>query len=415
MQKVARTLIAGLLVSLPSWAQNVFPPANSTITQMRPSIGCDWGGGARNLQLIIDGRDWTQEANKNGGRIDLNPIFDVGYGTHTVESRATGLLGLPVAKTWTFTIVNPNGNVPVNSNNPATRTYPLADSVVNETRPRISADFPENLRAARAYLDGQEVPAGINGNNVAFTPQVDLSRGTHQVSTEVTYLSGARVTQNWTFNVRPTNQGNNNNLGNGQFTNFSPPQNGQVNNSRPLLSADFGVVMDNLRIYVDKNEVTNQAQITSNRISWNPTYDLNPGLHWVRLEGRQTSNNQFVSTEWQFEVNGRNGGWNNNPGNQNDSVNFGVDSPSQGARVSNSFRVSGSARPDATVRISVKPLPNKNKVASFSGKADARGYYSIPVAPTWATRGQRLEVTTTMLDRRGRVLADPVVIQVIRR
>lgn len=438
MQKVARTLIAGLLVSLPSWAQNIFPPANSTINQMRPSIGCDWGNGARNLQLIIDGRDWTQEANKNGGRIDLNPIFDVGYGPHTVESRATGLLGLPVSKTWIFTIANPNpnGNVPVNSNNPATRTYPLADSVVNDVRPRISADFPENLRGARAYLDGQEITAGINGNNVFFVPQVDLSRGTHQVSTEVTYLSGARATQNWTFNVRPNNQGNNNNNnnnGNALFTNFSPTQNGRASNVRPLVSADFGVVMDNLRIYVDRNDVTNQAQITSNRIAWNPNFDLTPGTHTVRIEGRQTSNNQFVNADWQFDVSnqGNNGGWNNgnngnngnnnggwnngNNGNNNGPIDFGVDSPNQNDRVYNSFRVTGSAVPDATVRVSVKPLPNKNKVSQFTGKADANGNYNISVAPTWATRGMRLEVTTTVVDRRGRALADPIVIQVIRR
>jgi len=423
MQKVARTLIAGLLVSLPSWAQNVFPPANSTIDQLRPVIGCDWGGSARNLQLYIDGRDMTQAANKNGGRIDISPTFDVGYGTHTIESRATSILGLPVAKTWTFTISNPNGNLPpVNNTNPATRTYPLADSEINDVRPRISADFPENLRSARVYLDGQEVPAAINGNSVYFQPQIDLNRGNHQVSTEVAYLSGARATQNWTFRLRP-NQGNNNNNNNGnaQFTNFSPSQNGQANNSRPMLSADFGVVLDNLHMYVDKTEVTSQAQITSNRIAWNPTYDLSPGTHSVRIEGRQTNNNQFVSTDWQFNVNpqNNNGNWNNGNGNGNnqvdDPIDFGVDSPNPGDRVNGSFRVQGSALPDATVRVSVKPLPNKNKVSQFTGKADANGNYNIPVAPTWATRGMRLEVTTTVVDRRGRALTDPIILQVIRR
>ena len=431
MQKVAHTIIAGLLVSLPGWAQTIFPPANSTITQMRPTIGCDWGGGARNLQLIIDGRDWSQEANKNGGRIDLNPIFDVGYGTHTVESRATGLLGLPVAKTWTFTIANPNGNgnnlPPVNTANPATRTYPLVDSEVNDVRPRISADFPENLNRARAYLDGHEIAASINGNSVFFQPQVDLTRGNHQVSAEVTYLSGARATQNWTFRVRPNqgnNNNNNNNTGSSQFTNFSPAANGQVNMARPVVSADFGVVLDNLRVYVDKTDVTNQAQVTSTRIAWNPTYDLTPGTHYVRVEGRQVNNNQFANADWQFVVNApnhnngnNNGNWNNNPNNNpsNDPIEFGVDSPNQGDRVNSTFRVLGSAVPSASIRVSIKPLPNKNKVVQFTGKADANGNYNIPVSPTWATRGMRLEVTTTVVDRRGRALADPIVIEVLRR
>ncbi len=443
MQKVAHTLIAGLLVSLPGWAQTVFPPANSTIDQQRPNIGCDWGGGARNLRLFLDGREWTQEANKNGGRIDLNPIFDVGAGTHTVESRATSLLGLPISKIWNFTISNPNGNV--NTNNPATRVYPLADNVVNESRPRISADFPENVRQARAYLDGQEVQPNVNGNNVSFLPFQDLSRGTHQVSIEANYQSGARATQNWAFNVRPNNQGNNNNNNNnsGQFINFSPSENGQVNTTRPQLSADFNAVMDNLRLIVDKNDVTNQAQISSNRISWNPRYDLSPGNHFVRIEGRQTNNNQNASTEWSFNVapgstnngnwnngnNGNNGNWNNGNNNNNNNngnwnngnnqgnnpIDFGVDTPNQNDRVNSSFRVQGSAEPDSNVRVSVKPLPNKNKVAQFQGRADANGNYNISVAPAWATRGMRLEVTTTVLDRRGRALADPIVIQVIRR
>ena len=437
MQKFATTLIAGIVLSAPALAQNAFPPPNSTVNQLRPSIGCDFGGGVRNMQLFIDGQEWTQAANKNGGRIDLNPTFDVGYGTHNVEARAIGILGLPINKAWQFTIANPNANNNNNNNNPgsnsaATRTYPLADSVVDDTRPRISADFPENLRSARFYLDGQEVTqmTGITGNSVAFTPQSDLSRGNHQISTQVVYMSGNSGTQNWTFRVRPNNN-NNNNGNNGSnntqtFTNFSPPLNAQVNNPRPFLSADFGVVMDNVRIYVDKTDVTNQAQITSNRVAWNPTYDLSPGTHYARVEGRQTNNNQVQSSDWQFVVagngnnNGNNNGgnWNNGNNNNNDQldvVDFGVDSPNTGDRVNASFRVIGTAPPASTVRVSIKPLPKKNKVSAFTIKADANGNYNLPVAPTWATRGMRLELTTTVVDRRGRPLADPIVTEVYRR
>ena len=426
MQKFATTLIAGIVLSAPALAQNAFPPPNSTVNQLRPSIGCDFGGGVRNLQLFIDGKEWTQAANKNGGRIDLNPTFDIGYGTHSVEARATGILGLPVNKAWQFTIANPNGDNPNNAASGATRTYPLADSVVNDTRPRISADFPENLRSARLYLDGQEVTqmTAINGNSVAFTPQTDLSRGNHQISTQVVYLSNNTGTQNWTFQVRPNNNNNNNgnngNNGSQTFTNFSPASNAQVNNLRPFLSADFGAVMDNVRIYLDKTDVTNQANITSNRIAWNPTYDLTPGTHYARVEGRQTSNNQVQNSEWQFVVagngNSNGGNWNNgNNGNTPGVVNFGVDRPNTGERVNSSFRVTGTAPADSTVRVSVKPLPNKNKVSTFTIKTDANGNYNLPVAPTWATRGMRLELTTTVIDRRGRALADPIVTEVYRR
>ncbi|MFN8609571.1 MAG: hypothetical protein U0931_18675 [Vulcanimicrobiota bacterium] len=428
MQKFSRTLIASLLLGLPAWSQSMFPPPNSTINQIRPNIGCDWGNGARNLQLFIDGKEWTMASNKNGGRIDINPVFDVGYGSHTVESRAVGILGLPVSRTWTFTIANPNPQpnpTPSPAATGATRLYPLDSSVVNDVRPRISADFPENVRSARGFLDGQEVTnlVGVAGTNVAMTPQTDLARGNHQVSLEIIYQSGARYTQNWTFQVRP-NRGNENPSVPQGFTNLSPAQNSQVTISRPMLSADFGVVMDNVRIYVDKNDVTNQAQVTSNRIAWNPTYDLNPGTHFVHVEGRQTNNNQQVQSDWQFNV-ASNGNWNNgNNGNQNGTnsggndvgeVDFGVDTPNPGDKVNATFKVVGSAAPDSNLRVSVKPLPNKNKVAQFTGKADPNGNYNITVSPTWATKGMRLEVTTTVLDQRGRPLADPIVITVIRR
>jgi len=189
-----------------------------------------------------------------------------------------------------------------------------------------------------------------------------------------------------------------------------------------------------VRMYVDKTDVTNQAQITSNRIAWNPTFDLTPGTHYARVEGRQTSNNQAQNSEWQFVVagngnnnggnwnngnnNGNNGGnWNNGNGNGNVPavVDFGVDSPNTGDRVNSSFRVVGTAPADSTVRVSVKPLPKKNKVSAFTIKADSNGNYNLPVAPSWATRGMRLELTTTVVDRRGRPLADPIVTEVYRR
>lgn len=410
MHQVTRSMVLCLSLVAPVWAQAVFPSDNSTITQMRPNIGCDWGGGVRNLQLFIDGKDWTNACNKNGGRIDINPVFDVGYGRHVVESRAVNLVGLRLKKTWTFTIANNNNSSPARVE--MVRTYPVVNASITEVRPRISADFSQNVRSAQVFLDGQNLSSwvGVNGSNVAVTPQHDLAVGNHQVRFEVAAVNGAQFVHNWNFLVSSSPA----NVTNG-FINLVPANNSQTSSLRPVLSADFAVVMDQIRMWLDQQDVTNHVQISSNRLTWNPGYDLALGKHSVRVEGRQTSNQQAVLAEWQFDIIANNHGSRDHGGawNQGD-INFSVDSPNAGERVSNVFRVRGNASAGSSVRVTVKPLPYKNKVAQFSGQRDREGNYNIVVNPVWATKGMRLEVTTSVLDARGRVLTDPIVVKVTR-
>ena len=418
MKRAATTLLTGLLCLTPVWAQSAFPAPNSTSTNRRPNIGYDFGTSARNMELLIDGRDMTQAANRNGNTINIQLNYDIDPGQHQVQARAINILGLPIGTSWSFTVLDPNNNNNNNNNNngngSVTQMSPAMNGRTHETRPRISANFSENLRSGRAWLDGTEVTqlVGLSGGNIAFTPNQDLANGNHQVALQVVSTSGRNYNYNWSFEVRQRG-GNNGNNGSNAFTNLSPTAGASGIGSRPTISADFGQ-MSNVRLRVDNTDVTSQAVLTHQRISWTPNYNVDFGNHTARVEG--TLNGRQVSQDWNFTVGGNNNDNNNNNGNNNNGLQFGVDRPLTGDRVNRNFQVTGQAPAGKTVKVVIKPLPNRNKVIQFQAKANNNGYYSVPVTtPDWVGRGMRMEITVKAITGRGQANIEPIVMEVYRR
>jgi len=411
MKRTITTLLTGLLLVVPVWAQTAFPTPNSTIQDRRPNIGYDFAQPVRNMQLIIDGRDFTAASNKNGNVINIQFNFDADPGTHQVQARGINLLGLPIGSTWKFTIAAPQQSTPSNPFNPQTQVSPQQDSTVTEVRPRVAATYPETLRNARVWLDGAEVTSQVNlqGTSLSFTPGQDLSPGRHQVATQVTYVSGQTANQSWSFEVKPPAAAQ----PTPAFANLSPPPGATVRNLRPFISADFPQGLENVRLIVDNTDLTPQCQRTANRLSFSPVYDLQLGNHNARIEGRM-NNGQVVASDWNFVVDGT--GQANPTPQPPVSVDFGVDDPETGDRVRPNFNVTGQAPAGHTVRVSVKPLPKKNKVSQFQATVDANGDYSVPIkSPAWAVKGSRLELTVTVVNERGRRVADPIVVEVYRK
>lgn len=415
MKNAAATLLTGFLCLTPAWAQSLYPRPNEVITVRRPDVGANFGGltPVHNMELYIDGRNWSVEAVRNGNDIHLTPSFDFDYGLHRVEARAINVLGAPLRHSWSFTIANPNPqNPPPQPPQGQTRLSPKQNDVVQETRPRISADFPENLRNGRLYVDGNDVTGqvSLSGDRLTYVPTQDLAPGRHQVSAQATSVSGQNYNSSWSFEVRPAQAPPST-----TFSNLTPPPNQRVNSLRPFISADFPPGLDYLRVLVDNRDVTNEAQRNANRISWSPNYDLQPGAHGARVEGR-SSNGQVVHADWNFTLEASSGPASNPNVDPNDAtIDFGVEDPITGDRVRSSFNVTGNAPAGRTVRVVVKPLPKKNKVSQFQAVADGQGYFSVPVSPTWATKGMRLEVTVTVLGQRGRPATEPIVLEVYRR
>lgn len=414
MKRIITTLLAGLLVMVPAWAQSAFPAPNSTTENRRPNIGFDFAQPVRNMQLFIDGRDFTGASNKNGNVINIQLNYDAELGNHQVQARAINLLGLPVGSTWNFTIAAPQSS-PTNPSNPfngQTQVTPQQDTTVAELRPRVAATYPETLRNAKVWLDGAEVTSQVSlqGGSLSFTPGQDLAAGRHQVATQVTSVSGRTYSHSWSFEVRPPAPPTQSTPA---FSNLSPPPGASVRNLRPFISGDFPAGLTDVRLIVDNTDLTPQCQRTANRLSFSPVYDLQTGNHNARIEGRM-NNGQIVATDWNFIVEGSP---QTNPTPEPPvSLDFGVEEPETGDRVRPNFNIIGQAPAGHTVRVSVKPMPKKNKVSQFQAKVDSSGNFLVPIkSPAWAVKGTRLELTVTVLNDKGRRVADPIVVEVYRK
>ncbi len=81
-----------------------FPPAEETISNSRPLIGIDFKQSISNATLYVDGRDFTQSANRTQTSIAWQPTYDLSPGTHRVQARASGRNGRLMERQWTFTI-----------------------------------------------------------------------------------------------------------------------------------------------------------------------------------------------------------------------------------------------------------------------------------------------------------------------
>jgi hypothetical protein len=409
MSRVAATLMTGMLLVVPAWAQQGFPPPNSTVQTSRPSIGYDFRDLViLNPRIILDGQD-VGRLQTNGTRVQFQPMYDLAPGVHNVQATAVNQFGKRVGNQWQFTIMSNQPPVPPVSSTP--RVTPAHESVVAEARPRLQADFPEQLRSARLWLDGNEQTSMVilSGNTLSYAPSQDLARGRHQASAQVLLASGRTENYSWTFDVQPPAAPPPSQA----FLNLSPPRSANMKTRRPYIAADFAPDVRDVRLVVDNQDVTNQAERTNQRIAWTPTQGLGPGQHRARVEGR-LPNGQFTATEWDFTVESSGRGQGNTPPPA--AVDFTVDQPLNADRVSNVFEVHGSAAPGAAIRIVVRPLPRKNKVVNFKGTADRAGYFVVPVSASWAPRGQRLEVQVTAVDAQsGRKLAEPYTIEVYRR
>jgi hypothetical protein len=81
----------------------------------------------------------------------------------------------------------------------------------------------------------------------------------------------------------------------------TPAINSQIANGRPTISGTFSEDVQGAQIFVDGTEFTAQAQISGRRISWTPGYNLDNGLHKVKIVGYDILG-QTISGQWNFSI-----------------------------------------------------------------------------------------------------------------
>lgn len=128
---------------------------------------------------------------------------------------------------------------------------------------------------------------------------------------------------------------------------MTPDQGARVSNARPTISATFddrsgsGIDPQSVRIVLDGRDVTPEADVRANSVTYVPAVNLDPGSHTVRLTAYDLAGNQVVR-DWSFRV----------------------DRTSN--RIVRSFNVTGvdNARPGDVVRFQLRAAPGGS--ATFS-------------------------------------------------
>ncbi|MBN9414393.1 hypothetical protein ABS71_19710 [bacterium SCN 62-11] len=229
----------------------------------------------------------------------------------------------------------------------------------------------------------------------------------------------------------------NNNNGGGFNGNSSdafqvtPADGSIVNTSRPTVhvNLDSRLASNSARVFLDGNEVTNQAQTMGSAVHFVPTNDLSSGFHRVSVQAVDR-NGRLLTRDWDFSVssnaynnNNNNGNWNGNGGfNQNGPMMVNLTNLNNGSSVGSFFNVQGQTTPFSQVSLVAQAdrslIPGvigvQNQVANITRQADGQGRFDIQVDASRVPRNTTLELRIQASDNQGRS-SNPTQIDVTRR
>jgi hypothetical protein len=205
-----------------------YPESNGTINTLRPQLSVTFpetvlGGTHR---LYVDGIDFTSQAQVSGNRLYWTPQYDLSAGRHQAQVRASGNSGRTLDHQWAFTIdTNAGGTA-----NFVVQTFqPSNGEVVNSWRPTIGATFNQNVSSVTLTVDNTNVTnlQGVQrySNGINWTPNYNMTPGTHQASVTAVDAYNRQISQAWTFTIGSNNNTTNpvgqtlmvTNIGNGSL------------------------------------------------------------------------------------------------------------------------------------------------------------------------------------------------------
>jgi len=218
------------------------------------------------------------------------------------------------------------------------------------------------------------------------------------------------------------NSNDNQNVGGADFFQVTPAQGAVVNTSRPTVhvNLDSKLTPGSARVFLDGNEVTNQAQTMGSAVHFVPNSDLANGSHRVSVQAVDR-NGRLLSRDWDFSVNGTTG-YNNGGAINPYAPTINLSNLNNGSSVGAIFNVQGQTTPFSQVSVTAQSQRNlipgiigvQNQVASVSGQADAQGRFNLPVDVSRVPLNTNLALRISASDNQGRS-ANPTQIDVIRR
>jgi len=266
----------------------------------RPTIRARFEEGSSRIdsgevRLILDGKDVTANATITSSSISLRPSRALADGDHAVELSVADRAGNRSRASWTFMI---------DTRAPSTSGRMPANRSSTDATALIGADFDDvggsgiDIDATVLKVDGVNVTAqaSVTANGVLYTPARALAKGTHRVSLTVGDIAGNRHTEEWSFSVVN---------GSIAISALKPVQGAILPaDSVPTISAAFAgtgatVAPKKTVLMVDGRNVTAQAVVTTQSITYTPREALTEGSHEVQLSVTDTSG-RVTNSGWSF-------------------------------------------------------------------------------------------------------------------
>lgn len=197
----------------------------------------------------------------------------------------------------------------------------------------------------------------------------------------------------------------------------TPAPGSVVSQPRPTvhINMDQALMPGSARVFLDGQEVTNQASISGNSIHFVPNNDLSSGSHRLSVQANGR-NGLMQNKDWDFTVNTGNVNY------QQGAPTVNLTNLGMGSNVPARFNVQGQTQPYAQVQVVAEAqrslIPGiigvNQRVASMTRQADGNGRFDMQLDISSVPVNAPVNLKITATDQQGRA-SNPTSIDVVRR
>ena len=280
-------------------------PANGSFTSdATPIMGASYsdpsGIDTSSVALWVDAIDVTASATVTGTDITYVPMSPLSEGAHNVylEVGDNSAPQNTAMETWSFTVDTQPPQI--------ANMQPAHLSIVSDAMPAIGADYSDvsgiDVGSVFFQVDGINVTpsATVTASDITYVPGILLWDGIHSAYLEVKDNSAPQnlATEMWSFTVDATDP---------SIFNILPANQSTTGDSTPDISAmysdDSGIDLASVLLELDGVDITAQATVGPNMVTYAPTIALSEGTHNIRLEVGDQAVPANVAVEiWSFTV-----------------------------------------------------------------------------------------------------------------
>ena len=269
-------------------------PADTLITLQGSFVDLGSGVNLSSVTVTLDGQNITAQSTITASGFTRTLTQPLSEGPHTLSVSLRDTVGNLTTRTNAFV----TQSAPVIS-----AATPKDQFLPGDTRPTITASLSDigagiDVSSIRLYFNDQDVTAAaqITASAVSYLTSQALADGTHTVRLHVVDLAGNPTDQSWEFGTATAPV----------ITGQSPRDVVLPSGSRPTIAATFndgrvGIDPSKVLLIVNEQDVTQQATVTPQGITYTPTGALAAGTYTVYLEIGNTTN-ASANSVWGFDV-----------------------------------------------------------------------------------------------------------------